>query len=214
MKAPPRAGLRGATANQLKSKTMEYYQADRLRHDEYNDCAVKAIACVTGVSYDMAHEALKQLGRRNRRGAYLKEMLPRLSTEFDFSFRLLSFMQKTTVSRVADCLPTKGRFLVFVRGHVLPLVDGKVWDWTEGRRHVVRSIVEVKCERAFQTPLLAELPKATLVKDWRELVAPRVHIEERVTSVTPKGRVIKHYFVGDRKFRSNKLAALYIEGIK
>jgi hypothetical protein len=41
-------------------------------------------------------------------------------------------------------LPPKGGFILRVKRHAIGARDGKIHDWTEGRRHRIRSIIQVR----------------------------------------------------------------------
>ena len=138
--------------------------------NERNDCSVIAVALTCNVPYEYAHEALREAGRRDRGTVPNWVILQAINSiggtigkSYIFELEKNSDGRKTgevvnpdgqvvryivnhavtcrTIEKYAD--PDK-RYLVFVRGHVLAVVDGKVQDWTEGRRFVVRSMMEVK----------------------------------------------------------------------
>ena len=48
-----------------------------------------------------------------------------------------------TVNRLEDYVDPRKRYVASTRGHVLAIVDGKVQDWTGGRRHRVLNLTEV-----------------------------------------------------------------------
>lgn len=103
---------------------------------ENNDCTVMAWAALTGDDYDTSHYILEELASRKYRGgpnwpAYLR------------TFRELGhglepwhqFSAKTMVTLPREL--SYGQWLVACSSgrHVAALIDGKVIDWTDGRRH-------------------------------------------------------------------------------
>ena len=106
--------------------------------NEDNDCSVKALAIAARVSYAMAHKACAKHGRKPKRGMYTQDILETASHTLNCRVELkIDLRQRNgsryTVKTIAPLL-NKGHYLVFVRGHVLAVVDGKVEDWTANRR--------------------------------------------------------------------------------
>lgn len=108
--------------------------------NENRDCAVRAVAIVSGVDYRAAHAALKAEGRKDRCGTYPVQYCAAL-TKMGFEARKIEF-RGATVRTIGSQL-RRGKFLVRVSRHVLAVVDGKVMDWTEGRLHRVKDVYEV-----------------------------------------------------------------------
>ena len=128
---------------------------------ENNDCAVKAIAMTCRMSYDAAHTACKENGRPNRKGMYTHAIL---KTAEKAGFRVekvedeggdwyecgLTKYKKRVTGHGGSFTPgnmgrffKEGHYLCFVKGHVFPLINGEVYDWSEGRRHRVTSMYRV-----------------------------------------------------------------------
>jgi hypothetical protein len=116
---------------------------------EENDCAVKAVAIVCNATYEEAHATLKRLGRRDGRGtpmdvimAAVKALGCHVTYNGKHDHRGVNCGRRTINSlRLPE--GGKGRWLVLTRNHILAVVDGKVMDWTEGRRHQARLAWEV-----------------------------------------------------------------------
>jgi hypothetical protein len=106
-----------------------------------NDCAIRALANVSALSYPEAHTRITQLGRRKNRGtpwaalhtayteagakevAYFGNKMFRLSVKhnvklFDKGFTLKTFVSKKPI----------GRHIVLVKGHALAVCNGSVID--------------------------------------------------------------------------------------
>lgn len=147
---------------------------------ETNDCSVKAVAIVTGVSYEEAHEVLKEKGRVNKRGA---------SPNIIFSaIDHLGFeVRKYSESNIRDKMPKAAaegltnltthhpeRFknawadvptlVILTKKHISAFVDGAVHDWAVGKKLFIEGLYSVT-------------PK----KDLRKLKR-RVPIEEKQIS--------------------------------
>lgn len=128
--------------------TFQEVQRESQAIGETNDCTVKAVSIACQVPYSEAHQYLKSLGRKNRRGHHWQangigyaEALHKIGVEgVEVGFR------SKTVKTLAREL-TKGHYMVKVKGHVLAIVDGKVEDWTEGRQHRVLKVMRIKNPR-------------------------------------------------------------------
>lgn len=128
--------------------------------NERNDCTVKAFAIVTGCSYNEAHWEMKKAGRPNRKGLPTLLVNRRIRKEDipDHNERMIAALKRKgfkvqkvgcnskTVRTLGRNIKSNGRFLVFVRGHVLAIKDKKVHDWTDGRCHRIRSVWKVEGE--------------------------------------------------------------------
>ena len=125
----------------------QYEDADKIYkigHKYYkdkNNCSVVAVAVATGVGYGAAFKALEKKGRIRGRGASTSQIINALD--------LLGYKVRTvekdfkTVKTVTDRLPSTGNFLAYTPSHVLSIRNGRVIDWTEGRRHRIYSVSEV-----------------------------------------------------------------------
>lgn len=114
------------------------------RFGENHDCAVRAIAAVSGFSYADVRAYLASRGRRKGRGTanyLIAETLNLLEVKRTERPDLKA--KGKTVRTLARVIPKTGKFLVNTRGHILAIVDGEVLDWTKGRLHRVESVLEV-----------------------------------------------------------------------
>ena len=110
--------------------------------NEWNDCTVKAISIACDVPYKVAHKALANEGRRNRCGCYGHQQKAAIKA-LGFKVEMKDVTAKTMGTVARDKAVQDGHFLVYVRAHVAAVVNGKVEDWTEGRRHRVISVYKV-----------------------------------------------------------------------
>jgi hypothetical protein len=117
---------------------------------ETNDCAVRAVTIVTGLSYQFVLGAYKYAGRKHRRGVK-PWVTEQVLLAFGYILEEVKVTAKTgkTVRTIARHLPRRGTYLVGTKGHVFCYKNGKVHDWSEGRLFRVRTLFKVvkkKCE--------------------------------------------------------------------
>ena len=137
--------------------TFQEVQRESQAIGERNDCTVKAVSIACQIPYHEAHRYLSKLGRRkgrgwfpndhNRKGRNVSGYIDNLDS-LGFEHEKISVASRT-VSQIERELRS-GHYMVHVSGHVLALVDGKVQDWTEGRRHRVKSVYKIKNPRKLQ----------------------------------------------------------------
>src|SRR5712664_3230506 len=130
--------------------------------NEYNDCAVRALALSTDVTYARAHGLLKSEGRRDRKGTKLpqvKRALANLCNESSIAnFQEIISSAVITENNRFYGTPVKyptlqdtvrkystGRYLIIATGHALALIDGVVHDKGQisGPRSRVRNIFKI-----------------------------------------------------------------------
>lgn len=100
---------------------------------ESRDCAVRALAIAMGKPYAEVHAALKQLGRKNRRGIN--------GAQWRAAKRMFSLESREEFAcrHLGTALPEiqTGRYLCWVSGHFFAVVDGVVhdtWEQKSGRK--------------------------------------------------------------------------------
>ena len=138
-------------------------------HGETNDCTVRALTASTGLDYDDCHAQLKKQGRKNRKGCHWFTEGPKAAEALGFTMRKMNrseYRAKTMITAERDRNLRSGSYCVLVRGHVAALVDGKVIDWAQGRRHIIKAVYEVTKNAApAPAPKAAKLPKGSA--DWQ-----------------------------------------------
>lgn len=127
-----------------KGNTMKDY--DRIAKDsakckEKKDCAVRAVTAVSNLPYEYVRRAFARNGRISGRGTPFPVIWKTLK-ELNLWVEAKPKPAKT-VRSLKKSLPKKGRYLVFVRGHMLAAVDGQIIDWTDGRLHRITEYYEV-----------------------------------------------------------------------
>ena len=123
---------------------MNFDKAMKFSRDanEHNDCTVKAISIACDVPYKVAHKALANQGRRKRCGSYWHQQSKAIKS-LGYKVEAVQHTAKTINQVKSDEVVQQGYFLAYVRGHVAAVVNGKVEDWTDGRRHQVKVIYKV-----------------------------------------------------------------------
>lgn len=119
------------------------------RMRESNDCTVKAVAVVMGVTYQAAHQALELHGRKRNRGAFSTiEAIETLGGTWvevpDWQYRD-EWGMKTPITASAALkkhLPN-ANVLIYYRGHISGAVNGIIHDWANGRKHHISRVIQV-----------------------------------------------------------------------
>ena len=133
-------------------------------HGETNDCTVRALTASTGLDYDICHAQLAKQGRKNRKGCHWYTEGPKAAKALGFEMRKMGrdeYRAKTMITAERDTSLRSGRYCVLVRGHVAAMVDGKVVDWTQGRRHKIQAVYAVTKMAVAPTPKATPMPKGS-----------------------------------------------------
>ena len=117
------------------------YDIGKNYYNDTNNCSVVAVAISTGVAYGAAFKALEKRGRRRGQGVSNFNILKAI-VDLGFMPDRVEGAFKT-VRTITDRLPSEGKYIVLVSGHILAVRDGKVLDWTEGRRHRIEQVYKV-----------------------------------------------------------------------
>jgi hypothetical protein len=134
------------------------------KHGETNDCTVRALTAATGLDYDICHAQLAKQGRKNRKGCHWFIEGPKAAKALGFEMRKMDrneYRAKTMITAERDSSLSSGRYCVLVRGHVAAMVDGKVIDWSQGRRHRIAAIYAVSKMAAAPAPKATPMPKGS-----------------------------------------------------
>jgi len=120
-------------------------QEESARYGETNDCTVIATAMVLGLTYNEAHVTLYKLGRTARHGFHMERL--ELSQQYKHRFSKRTKLSKPeggqySVKSAPDLFPV-GKHLIYTKNHVLAVIHGKVYDWTEDRKHRIISYTVV-----------------------------------------------------------------------
>jgi hypothetical protein len=128
------------------------------RGDERNSCSVAAVAKAAGRTFAESYAAHEARGRRPRRRT---KMHMTLGAARDFGLRVEPVEVKawsTLRDVVENQLPARGRFLVRVRGHLLAVVDGTIYDYKAGPTRRVKEVYRIaEPERVKVRPSIVQL---------------------------------------------------------
>jgi hypothetical protein len=94
---------------------------------EKNDCTVRTTKNAFGITYDEAYQKLKEFGRKKNHGCVYSSFIHTLGGEFAgkkiFRLSISRMTIKTFCSKY-----NKGTFILGIRGHVLTVIDGIIYD--------------------------------------------------------------------------------------
>lgn len=147
-------------------------------YGETNHCTVIMTALILKTTYEDAWNFCAKLGRKMRKGFYTDQILKAAQEERGITYtkvysrhrlqgysgRACGYSQPTlaegyarlrnvsTVNDLDRALPRIGTYVAITTSHVLTVVNGKVEDWSEGRRHRVISIYRIDGEPINQNP--------------------------------------------------------------
>lgn len=135
---------------------MTYEQISRIAKQlgETNDCVVRSVALVTGLSYETVHQALETAGRAHRDGTEKFRTRKALKA---LGFRVLRAYSKERLGlEVGTRHPTTGHalenpeawehlpnLLLFTPRHAAAFVQGRVEDWTKDEHAPVQEAWEL-----------------------------------------------------------------------
>ena len=109
---------------------------------EKNDCGVKALSVITGISYVECHKTLSLFGRKKGKGTFVSSMFSALK---HFGFKAVEVKCPYGGMRsLGRDLPPKGSFLIFATNHFAGVKDGKIHDWSEGRCLRIRKFYQIQ----------------------------------------------------------------------
>lgn len=170
--------------------TYEELQASTERYGETNDCTVKALAQVCSISYEKAHNILRRLGRKGRDGTSMTNV-------FNAVRGLGYSVEKSKVfgNTIGNSyIPRNKIFLIETSSHVIAAREGKALDYTEGRKHRILEVWEVK-------KVNEELESFKCVAE-QVLHVPRARVQAKWNYTCPHG--CEHKFTTTRHNKSQR----------
>jgi len=120
----------------------ESTSAASAEYGETNDCAVRAVAIVTGLDYGVVWHAFRAAGRV-RGGATLNCVIRSVVANLGYDMDAMDVQTRSVRSIPADPALAIGRYLVFVSGHVMAVIDGQARDWMAGSRKHIRVVYRI-----------------------------------------------------------------------
>ena len=126
-----------------KEFTAEFKLVEKESKDygENNDCSVKAVAIVSGLSYGYVRTLFLSKGREHRKPTPRSVTFAVLQ-ELGIVTRQINKTPKT-VGRCEKELDKAHKFLVFTSNHMLAVSSGEAHCWTRDRQHRPTSVFRV-----------------------------------------------------------------------
>lgn len=130
----------------------KYEELAKIGHKHYNDtnfCSVIAVATICRISFGKARMKLSEMGRQHRRGSitpWINSVIQKRGYNLEFMQSDYAVWKNEFEGHHVKTMPKKlpkGDYLIYVRGHVLAMVDGKINDWSEDRALRVKSVYKV-----------------------------------------------------------------------
>ena len=147
-----------------KRQQFDKLSEDPLAKKDRNNCTVMATSLLCDIPYNTAYNACRDVGRRKHNhgmtygevnkvikslGFKLEEVSTRSRAPWNGNKWTVDFEPRQpnghgyTCKSIHKLLPNKGKYLLCFRGHVCAYVDGKVEDWTNGRKHRVTKVWKI-----------------------------------------------------------------------
>jgi hypothetical protein len=134
----------------MKHYKLSYEELAKQGRRYYNDanfCTVIALAVACDLPFGKAYHTYKRLGRDHRRGTYRETQHEALSNfkkvaVFDID-KTAMFRDRTVNQLLKHIANWKGRYWVYVNGHVIAIRDGVCEDWTALERACRRKVIDV-----------------------------------------------------------------------
>lgn len=129
------------------SELYDKLKENTARFGENNDCAVKTVAIVTDLSYEQSRNLLAKYGRKSGKGTFFDTTtLPAINSQ-GFALTDVTALARSswgkTIKTFERRVP-KGTYIIRTARHILAAKDGKVHDFTSGRRHIVKYVYRVE----------------------------------------------------------------------
>lgn len=172
------------------------------RVGERNDCSVVATALVTERDYAEVHRVFRLNGRKSRRRTEMSitfKSLKALGFEAEqvyYPTRARGYIQNPgyanrfrskTVTKIEGEIQRKdpkGHYLIRTRGHILAFANGRIQDWTAGRRHRVIEVYHVQpiSIRGEVTMATKKTAKTTATKTAKKAPKKSVKTTKKATA--------------------------------
>jgi len=113
---------------------------------ERNDCSVMAVALICKVTYEQAHNFMKEAGRDHGEAATVQAILDVIKGEGFTVLKIQEPRQPNGYRYTPKTVPRhfkNGRYLCTTRDHAFALIDGKVEDWAHNRRYYIKTMYRI-----------------------------------------------------------------------
>lgn len=102
--------------------------------NERNDCAVVAVSKACGVPYKEVHRRFLLQGRPPQ-GRTKDSITKKVIESLGFTLTKIEVGSWTVSGLELELSLRGGTYIIRTRGHLLTFSDGRIQDWTQGRRH-------------------------------------------------------------------------------
>ena len=137
-------------AESAKFKKYEMVRKSSKKSQERNDCSVKAVSMAGRVSYKEAHRRCAEHGRINNKGMMNSQINSTLE-DLGFELQLIENLYQKNGSKYTPKTIGKrlkaGYYIVYVKGHVFPVINGTVFDWSANRQHRIYQAYKIVRKR-------------------------------------------------------------------
>jgi len=124
-----------------RAETMAEVWAASGKARENNDCTVKALAIVTELDYSTVHAAFAKAGRKPRKGAN-RAISAKAAKLLGFHMEQVDshISARTAITIEREPSLQSGRYVIGMTRHLAAMIDGKLVDWSEGRRKKINAV--------------------------------------------------------------------------
>lgn len=152
------------------SEKRQHLNARSNEFNEQNDCSVKALAIVTGNTYDVAHATLKDHGRKKGKGTNMGQWLPAVNDLGHHYVKVTGSFEGKTVNSIEAELPKGEKFYIVVARHICAFDGNEIVDWSRGRRHRVQAVYHIAERKEDLMPENKFKVKPTYEGDLRDII--------------------------------------------
>ena len=113
---------------------------------DMNACAVRALTIVLDLPYNEVFDLLQAAGRKYQSGTsttIIEQVILNQGKRIIKKFPTQENGSKYTPKTIHN-ITYRGTYLAFTSGHVLAIINGKVIDWTENRKHHIKSVWKIE----------------------------------------------------------------------
>lgn len=170
------------------------------KYGEKNDCVVKALSLVSGYSYEKVHNYLRKKGRKFGNGTLKQIWIPAMR-DMGIKDNQSRFNGKTTMNlRVPN---RKSNYLILSSRHVAAMIEGKVQDWSDGRRTRVLEVWGVTLGEPSQEFL--DTPEEVVIEKTRKPRTSQINWEMVLYTKDADGEIIDVKVVNEYKRKPTKM---------
>ena len=119
--------------------------------NDSNYCTVLAVAIAMDLPFKKVQKGFFELGRKRHRGFYFFRNFKDVAEKFNIKYEIIAEHQFEVKERYFTSLTANNcteyldleTYILGCRGHVFAVKNGKVEDWTKGRKHQVKQVYRI-----------------------------------------------------------------------